>query len=88
MALSVFFDADVDAEATAETVEARMQSAIGGRLRSLYLASVRGRFRVIAMCPSCHVRQLAEQPGQALRPPDQLEPCVHIVPPERLSPSL
>ena len=67
-----------------EALENSMQSAAGGRLHSLKVAFVAGRFRVCATCPSYHVRQLAEKAALRLLPPDQLELYVQVLPPSKL----
>jgi hypothetical protein len=75
---------DRDWDKASEALEMRMQSAAGGRLRSLHVAYVAGRFKVIATCPSYHVRQLAEQAALGHLSADQLELYVHVLPPPKM----
>jgi hypothetical protein len=74
-----------DRIATVEALETRIKSATGSRLKFLRVAFVAGRFRIIATCPSYHVRQLAEQAALGLLPADQLELYVHVSRPTRVS---
>ena len=80
MSAGLWSKSDVDWEAATEALESRIQTAAGGRLRSLHVAFVGGRFRVIATCPSYHVRQLAERAALDQLPADHLELYVHVSP--------
>lgn len=84
MSVWLLSESDRDWEVATEALEMRMQSATGGRLRSLHVAFVAGRFRVIAMCPSYHVRQIAEQAALGQVSADQLELYVHVAPQARV----
>ena len=78
MSASLLSESEVDRDAAAEALEIRLRTATGGRLRFLRVAYVMGRFRVIATCPSYHVRQLAEQAALGLLPAERLELYVHV----------
>ena len=84
MSACLLSESDLDRDAAAEALTIRLKSATGGRLRFLRVGYVAGRFRVIATCPSYHVRQLAEQAALALFPADQLDLYVHVSPPAKV----
>ncbi len=75
---------EVNHQASVAALENELLAATQRRLRFLSVAFVAGRFRVIAICPSCHVRQLAEQAAITQVPSDQLELYVHVSPPGKL----
>jgi hypothetical protein len=83
MSACLLSESDREWDVATEALELRMQSATGGRLRSLHVACVDGRFRVIATCPSYHVRQIAEQAALGQFSSDQLELYVQVSPPVR-----
>lgn len=84
MSVCLLSESDREWNVATERLEMCVQAATGGRLRSLHVAFVGGRYRVIATCPSYHVRQLAEQAALSQHPADQLELYVHVSPPAKV----
>src|SRR6185369_11643385 len=81
MSASTTAEPDAGAILFKESLEMRLQTRTGGRLRFLAIELVGSRVRINAAAPSYHVRQLAEQAALRILPAARLELSIEVSPP-------
>ena len=78
MSASVIVDLDCEFELARVTLDNRLQTRTGRRLRHLTVAPAAGRIRISAVAPLYHVRQLAEQAALTVLPAEQLDLAIEV----------
>jgi len=80
MAASPVSKPDAGAKLAEVSLDNRLQSQSGGRLRHLAVEFIGGRVRITAVAPSYHVRQLAKRAALTFFPADQLDLAIKVLP--------